>query len=127
MPSGYLIQVYKDGNVVCNVQIENGNIMQWSKFQDGNEVWKIHTYDSNLNVGGVHAIAAEGIRSQPLAGGDRTFRQGMHQSPYFQPVGLFVDRIIIYLRVRFQRLRSSVEHKLYGSDEEKYFYTYIAE
>lgn len=123
---GYLIQVYKDGNVVCNVQIENGNIMQWSKFQDGNEVWKIHTYDSNLNVGGVHAIAAEEIGASRwlvetgLFGKACTNLHTSNQWDYSSTGSSFTFEFDSNGCV-------SVEHKLYGSDEEKYFYTYIAE
>ena len=58
---GYMIQAYKDGAVVANATIENGNITKWSKWRDGAEVWKLHTYDSNKNVGEAHCIYIESV------------------------------------------------------------------
>lgn len=56
---GYMTQAKKNGVVSSNMVIENGNIMTWSKFSEGVEVFKIHTYTAIPNVGGAHCIYAE--------------------------------------------------------------------
>ncbi|MCI1648454.1 MAG: DUF4595 domain-containing protein [Bacteroides sp.] len=58
--NGYMVQVEKNGNIVSNITIENGNIMKWSKFSDGIEQFKNHTYSLIPNVGGAHCIYSEG-------------------------------------------------------------------
>lgn len=56
---GYMTQVEKNGNISSNIVIENGDIMKWSKFSDGVEQFKLHTYSAIPNVGGAHCIYAE--------------------------------------------------------------------
>jgi hypothetical protein len=56
---GYMTQVIRNGEVKSNITIENGNITKWSKFSNGVEVFKLHTYTSVPNVGGAHCIYSE--------------------------------------------------------------------
>ena len=56
---GYMTQAKKNGSVTSNIVIEKGNIMTWSKFSDGVEKFKIHTYSAVPNVGGAHCIYSE--------------------------------------------------------------------
>ena len=35
--NGYMTKVEKNGNIASNITIENGNIMQWTRFSDGIE------------------------------------------------------------------------------------------
>ena len=56
---GYMTQVVKNGEVCSNIVVENGDIMKWSKFADGVEQWKLHTYGDKPNVAGVHCIYSE--------------------------------------------------------------------
>lgn len=57
---GYMTKVEKNGNIVSNIVIEKDDIIKWSKFEDGVEKWKIHTYSAVPNVGGAHCIYSEG-------------------------------------------------------------------
>lgn len=57
--NGYMIQVVKNGEVASNITIENDNIMKWSKFADGVEQFKLHTYGNVPNVSGAHCIYSE--------------------------------------------------------------------
>jgi YD repeat-containing protein len=56
---GYMTKAENNGTVISNITIENGNIMKWSKFSDGVEQFKVHTYSAIPNVGGAHSIYAE--------------------------------------------------------------------
>ncbi len=124
---GYLIQVMKDGSVIVNCKYENGNLMEWSKLKDGAEVWKIHTYDmAAANVSNCHAIYPEGIGA----------------SRWFVETGLF-GKANANLHLTNQWDYSDTgstftfdldengavlgEHKLYGTDTENYYYTYVYE
>ncbi len=57
--NGYVTSVKKFDELKANVVIENGNIAKWSKFENGAEVWKVHTYGAADNVNGIHNIYAE--------------------------------------------------------------------
>lgn len=123
---GYLIQVYKNGNVVSNLTVENGNIMQWSKMKDGSEVWKIHTYDSNLNVAGIHAIyseecgASRWLVETGLFGKASANLHTSNQWDYSSTGSTFTFEFDANGCV-------SREKKLYGTDEENSYYTYVKE
>lgn len=56
---GYLVKVERDGNIYSNIEVDNGNIMKWSRFTDGIEQIKLHTYSAVPNVGGAHCIYSE--------------------------------------------------------------------
>ena len=56
---GYLIKVERNGNIYSNITVENGNIMKWSRFSEGVEQFKLHTYSAVPNVGGAHCIYSE--------------------------------------------------------------------
>ena len=57
---GYLTQIKKGDEVKSNIVVDkDGNITKWSKFSDGKEVFKMHTYGKEKNVGGIHSIFAE--------------------------------------------------------------------
>lgn len=123
---GYLIQVCKNGEVAVNCDIQDGNLMRWSKLKDGAEVWKLHTYDSSLNVGGCHAITAEGIGASRwfvesgLFGKACTNLHTSNQWDYSDTGSTFTFDFDANGCV-------TAEHKLYGSDTENFFYTYVAE
>lgn len=57
--NGYMTKVEKNGNIASNITIENGNIMQWTRFSDGIEQFKVQTYSAVPNVSGAHCIYAE--------------------------------------------------------------------
>ena len=57
--NGYMTKVEKNGNIASNITIENGNIMQWTRFSDGVEQFKVQTYSAVPNVSGAHCIYAE--------------------------------------------------------------------
>ncbi|MCD8031259.1 MAG: hypothetical protein LUF85_10695 [Bacteroides sp.] len=56
---GYLVQVERDGEPYSNIEVENGNIMKWSRFTEGVEQFKLHTYGTVPNVGGAHCVYSE--------------------------------------------------------------------
>lgn len=56
---GYMTQAKKNGTVCSNIVIEKGNIVTWSKFSDGVEKLKVHTYSAVPNVGGAHSVYSE--------------------------------------------------------------------
>lgn len=57
--NGYMTKVEKNGNIASNITIENGNIMQWTRFSDGVEQFKVQTYSAVPNVSGAHCIYTE--------------------------------------------------------------------
>ena len=57
--NGYMTKVEKNGNIASNITIEDGNIMQWTRFSDGVEQFKVQTYSAVPNVSGAHCIYAE--------------------------------------------------------------------
>ena len=57
--NGYMTKVEKNGNIASNITIENGNIMQWTRFSDGVEQFKVQTYSAVPNVSRAHCIYAE--------------------------------------------------------------------
>lgn len=123
---GYLIQVYKDGAVIVNCRIQDGNLMAWSKLKDGAEVWKNHTYDATLNVAGIHAICAEGIGASRwlvetgLFGKACTNLHSSNQWDYSDKGSTFTFDFDANGCV-------TTEYKTYGTDVEKYFYTFVTE
>lgn len=56
---GYMVGITRNGEPRSNIVVEDGNIIRWSKFSDGAESWKVHTYTSVPNVAGVHCIYSE--------------------------------------------------------------------
>ena len=54
-----MTKVEKNGNIASNITIEDGNIMQWTRFSDGVEQFKVQTYSAVPNVSGAHCIYAE--------------------------------------------------------------------
>ena len=56
---GYLIKVVRDGEVKSNIVIEDGCIKSWSKFSEGVELIKNHTYSTTENVAGIYNIYTE--------------------------------------------------------------------
>ena len=57
---GYLTQIKENDNVKSNIVVDkDGNITKWSKFKDGVEVFKLHTYGKEKNAGAIHNIFAE--------------------------------------------------------------------
>lgn len=123
---GYMIQAYKNGDVVSNIQIQDGNIMAWSKQKDGAEVWKLHTYDSALNVGGIHGIYAEGtgpsrwLVETGLFGKANTNLHATNQWDYSSTGSSFTYEFDANGCVK-------TEIKAYGSDLEHAYYTYVAQ
>ena len=58
--NGYLTQIKKGDEVKSNITVDkDGNITKWSKFDNGQEKFKMHTYGKEKNVGGIHNIYAE--------------------------------------------------------------------
>lgn len=57
--NGYMTKVEKNGNIASNITIENGNIMQWTRFSDGVEQFKVQSYSAVPNVSGAHCIYTE--------------------------------------------------------------------
>ena len=56
---GYMTKIEKEDDIVSNIIVENGCISSWSKFEDGVEFVKNHTYSSAENVAGINNIYSE--------------------------------------------------------------------
>ncbi len=57
--SDYAEITFTTTSEVTVYRIENGNIMQWTRFSDGVEQFKVQTYSAVPNVSGAHCIYAE--------------------------------------------------------------------
>jgi len=57
--NGYLSNIKYKGNDKCNCVWENGNLVKWSRFSDGKEQWKIQTFTTEENVGGIFPDATD--------------------------------------------------------------------
>jgi len=57
--NGYLTKIDKAGDVKSNIVVENGNYVKWSRFNDGVEQFKIQSFLTDKNVGGIHADYAD--------------------------------------------------------------------
>lgn len=120
---GHMIECYKDGESIVKCQWQDGNLMQWSKIRNDADAWKIHTYDATRNVGGIHAIYAEGT------GPSRWFVEtgmfgkacaNLHSSnqwDYSEKGSTFTFDFDANGCV-------TAEYKLYGEDIEPYYYTW---
>ena len=100
--------------------------MRWSKLRDGAEVWKLHTYDSALNVGGCHAITAEGIGASRWFVESGLFGKAcknLHTSNQWD----YSDTGSTFTFDFDANGCVTAEHKLYGTDTENFFYSYVAE
>ena len=123
---GYMIQCVKNGEVAVNIDVQDGNIMRWSKLKDGNTVWKLHTYTSTPNVSGMHATTAEGIGASRWLVETGLFGKGsanLHatiQWDYSETASTYTFDLDADGAV-------TAEHKKYGEDVENFFYTYVTE
>lgn len=120
---GYLTQVKKNAEVICEVVIENGNIAKWSKIKDGAQVWKLHTYTSALNVSGIHAITAEGIGASRWLVETGLFGKAcrnLHATNGWD----YSDKSSTFTFELDADGAVVKESKLYGEELEEFFYTY---
>lgn len=57
--NGHMTQVKKNGTVVSNITIQDGCIVSWTKWKDGAEVAKIHTFSAVKNTFKIQNISSE--------------------------------------------------------------------
>ncbi|MDE7141942.1 MAG: DUF4595 domain-containing protein, partial [Muribaculaceae bacterium] len=121
---GHMIQASKNGEVVSNITIENGDITKWSRFSNGAEQWKLHTYMPVENVGGCHAITAESIGASRWLIETHLFgvaSKHLHATNVWEGA----EKSSTFTFDTDDKGRVTAEHKLYGESLEEYFYTYM--
>lgn len=123
--NGYMTKAEKNGTTVSNITIENGNIMQWTRFSDGVEQFKNQTYSALPNVGGSHCIYAEGcgpgrwLVETGLFGKAST---NCHTSSGWQHSSITATYTFEY----DENGCIIQESKNYNGDIENYYYTYFS-
>lgn len=132
---GYMIQARLNGEVVSNIVVEGGNIVKWSRWSkagdetEDTEHFKLHTYSAaEKNVTGVHCIYSEAMGASRWLVETGLFGKA---SAYCHTLNVWdynegnPDNSSIFTFV-FDPVSRGIaeEHKLYGTDTEKFFYTY---
>ena len=56
---GHLLKVFKGTDLKCNCVWESGDLKKWSRFNDGVEQFKIQSFLTDENVGGIFADATD--------------------------------------------------------------------
>lgn len=56
---GYMVKSMKGEDVASDITIEDGCITVWTRWKEGTEQFKEHTYTKVKNVGGIHNIHSE--------------------------------------------------------------------
>ncbi|WP_294471235.1 fibronectin type III domain-containing protein [uncultured Bacteroides sp.] len=123
---GYMTKAEKNGNISSNIVIENGNIMQWTRFSDGAEQFKVQTYSAIPNVGGAHCIYAEG--SGPSRWLVETGLFGKASASCHTSSGWQHSSVASTYTFEYDENGCiKEESKDYNGDVEKFYYTYFSE
>ena len=130
---GYMTKISLNGTVISNIVIENGNIIKWSKWTQAAsdtapvEHFKLHTYSTQTNPGGVHCIYSEQTGASRWLVETGLFGKGSvncHLSSVWDYYEGNAEKTSTYSFKVDTNTNIIQEMKLYGSNLESYFYSY---
>ena len=132
---GYMTKVSLNGSVISNIVIVDGNIIKWSKWTQAAsdtapvEHFKLHTYSTQSNPGGIHSIYSEQFGASRWLVETGLFgksSKNCHLSSVWDYYEGNAEKTSTYTFKVDTNANITQEMKLYGSSLENYFFTYQA-